>query len=158
MYSFQSPGPLSVKLYRGRGSALSSQLATLMQNISSGKFDGNNLIPSGGWLVGQDISVILTDLEWCVLLRFLREELSSTQLDLIKSRSEVKVLLEELTACKTDNLEAEQFPNLLLSSLDKLFEDKQQQLWLVCDNGTATTIYSLLLFIRRLNNYTFSPT
>ena len=93
-----------------------------------------------------------------MLLRFLREELSSTQLDLIKSRSEVKVLLEELTACKTDNLEAEQFPNLLLSSLDKLFEDKQQQLWLVCDNGTATTIYSLLLFIRRLNNYTFSPT
>ena len=68
-----------------------------------------------------------------MLLRFLREELSSTQLDLIKSRSEVKVLLEELTACKTDNLEAEQFPNLLLSSLDKLFEDKQQQLWLVCD-------------------------
>ena len=70
----------------------------------------------------------------------------------------MKVLLEELTACKTENLESEQFPNLLLSSLDKLFEDKQQQLWLVCDNGTATTIYSLLLFIRRLNNYTFSPT
>ena len=52
-----------------------------------------------------------------MVFRFLREELSSTQLDLIKSRSEVKVLLEELSACKTDNLEAGQFPNLLLSTV-----------------------------------------
>ena len=66
--------------------------------------------------------------------RFLREELSSTQVDLIRSRSEVKVLLEEVAACRRRPQEAgqgERFPSLLLSSLDKLFEDKQQQLWLV---------------------------
>ena len=153
LYSLQSrPLALSVKLYRARGSA------------------GNINVELGGGRVGKmcfilkvwgqlpDLVLILTVHWWCLVFRFLREELSSTQLDLIRSRSEVKVLLEELTACKTENLESEQFPNLLLSSLDKLFEDKQQQLWLVCDNGTATTIYSLLLFIRRLNNYTFSPT
>ena len=87
-----------------------------------------------------------------MVFRFLREELSSTQLDLIKSRSEVKVLLEELTACKADKLETEQFPNLLLSSLDKLFEDKQQQLWLVCH---CNYLYSLGW---TENNYIFSPT
>ena len=65
------------------------------------------------------------------IFRFLREELSSTQVDLIKSRSEVKVLLEEVGAYKTQKQSGEEFPNLLLSSLDKLFEDKQQQLWLV---------------------------
>ena len=65
--------------------------------------------------------------------RFLREELSSTQVDLIRSRSEVKVLLEEVAACRRLPQEEgqERFPSLLLSSLDKLFEDKQQQLWLV---------------------------
>jgi len=64
-------------------------------------------------------------------IKFLREELSSTQVDLIKSRSEVKVLLEEVGAYKTQKQSGEEFPNLLLSSLDKLFEDKQQQLWLI---------------------------
>ena len=65
--------------------------------------------------------------------RFLREELSSTQVDLIRSRSEVKVLLEEVAACRRPQEagQGERFPSLLLSSLDKLFEDKQQQLWLV---------------------------
>ena len=65
--------------------------------------------------------------------RFLREELSSTQVDLIRSRSEVKVLLEEVAACRRpqEGGQGERFPSLLLSSLDKLFEDKQQQLWLV---------------------------
>ena len=56
-------------------------------------------------------------------------------MDLIKSRSEVKVLLEEISHHKTQKQSGanseEKFPNLLLSSLDKLFEDKQQQLWLV---------------------------
>ena len=72
--------------------------------------------------------------------RFLREELSSTQVDLIKSRSEVKVLLEELGAYKTLQQPGHgaQFPNLLLSSLDKLFEDKQQQLWLVLTQSQFT--------------------
>jgi len=65
------------------------------------------------------------------LCRFLRKELSSSQLDLISSRSEVKVLLEELATYKTGKDSTEQFPDLLLSSLDKLYEDKQQQLWLI---------------------------
>ena len=57
-------------------------------------------------------------------------------MDLIKSRSEVKVLLEQISSHKTEEKQSganseEKFPNLLLSSLDKLFEDKQQQLWLV---------------------------
>ena len=48
----------------------------------------------------------------------------------------MKVLLEELGVYKTQKQSGvspapEEFPNLLLSSLDKLFEDKQQQLWLV---------------------------
>ena len=68
--------------------------------------------------------------------RLLREELCSTQVDLIKSRSEVKVLLEEIDSRKAGKVEEEEFPNLLLSSLDKLFEDKQQQLWLVGVVGT----------------------
>ena len=85
---------------------------------------------------------------YCVnCCRFLREELSSTQVDLIKSRSEVKVLLEELGAYKTlqqPGQSGAQFPNLLLSSLDKLFEDKQQQLWLVLTQSqfTKCTIYT----------------
>ena len=44
------------------------------------------------------------------------------------------MLLEEVAACRRRPQEAgqgERFPSLLLSSLDKLFEDKQQQLWLV---------------------------
>ena len=57
-------------------------------------------------------------------------------MDLIKSRSEVKVLLDQISSHKTEEKQSganseEKFPNLLLSSLDKLFEDKQQQLWLV---------------------------
>ena len=54
-----------------------------------------------------------------------------------------KVLLEELSSWKAQKKEEEQFPNLLLSSLDKLFEDKQQQLWLVCkvDQPGASTNY-----------------
>ena len=48
----------------------------------------------------------------------------------------MKVLLEELGVYKTQKQSGvspapEEFPSLLLSSLDKLFEDKQQQLWLV---------------------------
>ena len=69
-----------------------------------------------------------------IFSRFLREELSSTQLDPISSRSEVKVLLEDLATYKTGKESTEEFPDLLLSSLDKLYEDKQQQLWLVRDS------------------------
>ena len=46
----------------------------------------------------------------------------------------MKVLLEEVAACRRrpqEGGQGERFPSLLLSSLDKLFEDKQQQLWLV---------------------------
>ena len=53
-----------------------------------------------------------------------------------------KVLLEELSSWKAQKKEEEQFPNLLLSSLDKLFEDKQQQLWLVCKVELLQTIYT----------------
>eukprot|EP00091_Calanus_sinicus_P008723 TRINITY_DN20911_c0_g1_i1.p1 TRINITY_DN20911_c0_g1~~TRINITY_DN20911_c0_g1_i1.p1 ORF type:complete len:135 (-),score=30.31 TRINITY_DN20911_c0_g1_i1:34-438(-) len=64
-------------------------------------------------------------------IKFLRGELSSTQLELISSRSEVKVLLEELSSYKAGKESKEEFPDLLLSSLDKLYADKQQQLWLI---------------------------
>lgn len=55
----------------------------------------------------------------------------------------MKVLLEELGAYKTlqqpgQSHSGAQFPNLLLSSLDKLFEDKQQQLWLVLTQSQFT--------------------
>ena len=63
--------------------------------------------------------------------RFLREELSSTQLSLLSSRSEVSTLLEELTTYRSGKEWKEEFPDLLLSSLDKLYQDKQQQLYLV---------------------------
>jgi len=39
--------------------------------------------------------------------------------------------LEELANYKSGKESTEQFPDLLLSSLDKLYEDKQQQLWLI---------------------------
>jgi len=64
-------------------------------------------------------------------IKFLREELSSTQLSLLSSRSEVSTLLEELTTYKSGKEWKEEFPDLLLSSLDKLYQDKQQQLYLV---------------------------
>ena len=62
----------------------------------------------------------------------------------------MKVLLEELGAYKTlqqpGQSHGAQFPNLLLSSLDKLFEDKQQQLWLVLtlSQFTKCTIYTMV--------------
>ena len=43
----------------------------------------------------------------------------------------MKVLLEELSSYKAGKESEEEFPDLLLSSLDKLYADKQQQLWLV---------------------------
>jgi len=64
-------------------------------------------------------------------IKFLRKEISSSQLDLLSSRSEVKILLDELKTYKSGKEFTEQFPDLLLSSLDKLYEDKQQQLWLI---------------------------
>jgi len=64
-------------------------------------------------------------------IKFLRGELSSTQLELMSSRSEIKVLLEELSTYKSGEESKEEFPDLLLSSLDKLYNDKQQQLWLI---------------------------
>ena len=58
----------------------------------------------------------------------------------------MKVLLEELGAYKTlqqpgQSHSGAQFPNLLLSSLDKLFEDKQQQLWLVLTQSQFTLVH-----------------
>jgi len=64
-------------------------------------------------------------------IKFLREELCSTQLSLLSSRSEVSTLLEELTTYRSGKEWKEEFPDLLLSSLDKLYQDKQQQLYLV---------------------------
>jgi len=64
-------------------------------------------------------------------IKFLREELSSTQLSLLSSRSEVSTLLEELTTYRSGKEWKEEFPDLLLSSLDKLYQDKQQQLYLI---------------------------
>jgi len=64
-------------------------------------------------------------------IKFLREELCSTQLSLLSSRSEVSTLLEELTTYRSGKEWKEEFPDLLLSSLDKLYQDKQQQLYLI---------------------------
>merc|ERR1711892_1464028 len=64
-------------------------------------------------------------------IKFLRGELSCFELELISSRSEIKVLLEELSTYKSGEESKEEFPDLLLSSLDKLYNDKQQQLWLI---------------------------
>merc|ERR1711892_1349152 len=64
-------------------------------------------------------------------IKFLRGELSCFELELMSSRSEIKVLLEELSTYKSGEESKEEFPDLLLSSLDKLYNDKQQQLWLI---------------------------
>ena len=52
-------------------------------------------------------------------------------MSLLSSRSEVSTLLEELTTYRSGKEWKEEFPDLLLSSLDKLYQDKQQQLYLV---------------------------
>ena len=71
------------------------------------------------------------DLLCVFFLRFLREELTSTQLELMSSRCKVKGLLEELSSERCKSKSEQDFPDLLLSSLNKLYADKQQQLWLV---------------------------
>jgi len=72
-------------------------------------------------------------------IKFLRGELSSTQLSLLSSRSEVSTLLEELTTYRSGKEWKEEFPDLLLSSLDKLYQDKQQQLYLI--SGIHNTLH-----------------
>ena len=62
--------------------------------------------------------------------RQLRCEVSAGQLAVLSARAELSATQEELRATRAVS-DTEKFPDLLLSSLDKLFEDKQQQLWLV---------------------------
>lgn len=66
-------------------------------------------------------------------VRFLRTELSNTKLDLLSSRSKEAVLLEELESLRAqkEELELEDLPDLLLTSLDRLAFGKQQQLFLI---------------------------
>ena len=74
----------------------------------------------------------------------------------MSSRSEIKVLLEELSTYKSGEESKEEFPDLLLSSLDKLYNDKQQQLWLVYDDKEIKSNYIILLifFYRFLGSTT----
>ena len=65
-----------------------------------------------------------------MLHRQLRCEVSAGQLAVLSARAELSATQEELRASRAV-ADTEKFPDLLLSSLDKLFEDKQQQLWLV---------------------------
>ena len=78
------------------------------------------------------------------IFRFLRGELSCFELELMSSRSEIKVLLEELSTYKSGEESKEEFPDLLLSSLDKLYNDKQQQLWLVYDDKEIKLCYPFI--------------
>lgn len=72
-------------------------------------------------------------------IKYLRTELSSSQLDLLSSRSEVQVLLQEVSQFRREKKEQEEeFPGLLLSSLDRLCAGKQQQLFLI--NGIHNSI------------------
>ena len=69
----------------------------------------------------------------------------------MSSRSEIKVLLEELSTYKSGEEPKEEFPDLLLSSLDKLYNDKQQQLWLVYDDKEIKSNYIILLICLQIS-------
>jgi len=66
-------------------------------------------------------------------IRFLRTELANTKLDLLSSRSKETVLLEEIKTLQAEReeLDLEDLPDLLLTSLDRLAFGKQQQLFLI---------------------------